>query len=272
MFGMAANNWVKKECCADLKAWYPDVPWVDRTHYVAKYAVGDGPVQSPAGLISSVNGVVAVWWDPDEDKGHYHWREKTPARVMSLPRSANLTGAVFGRNFSTYRIFAEGVCLSAGSQFGGLAGSIGAGHLGADFWPVVPDPKGGAPKTLINRYVSWYDLGIGDVVSSLLAPGAQGPEPTCLLRMMQEAEQEAEARIFVQNALLDHADQLGPDLAKRCQEVCDERTREFHYYSKFCEVGLREDYARGFSRSRWDELSEKLYKAADEVAKALHGK
>jgi hypothetical protein len=45
--------------------------------------------------------------------------------------------------------------------------------------------------------------------------------------MLREGVQECEARIFIERALLDETlrAKLGDDLAKRCQDMLDERTR-----------------------------------------------
>ena len=55
----------------------------------------------------------------------------------------------------------------------------------------------------------------------------------------------------------------------------EEASRRYPIYrrrmmaSVFCGYGACEDYARVFPLPRWQELSEKLYGLADEVAKAL---
>ena len=107
----------------------------------------------------------------------------------------------------------------------------------------------------------------------LVGPGEAGPVPTCRTRMLQEGLQEAEARIYVQDALLaeDTRAKLGADLARRCQETCDERMRAFTYMSNF----RYSDSAEAMPRQRvipdpaaWDEAAVKLYRLADEVARA----
>ena len=108
----------------------------------------------------------------------------------------------------------------------------------------------------------------------LVGPGEAGPVPTCRLRMLQEGLQEAEARIFVQDAILDAGPRakLGPDLAKRCQAACDERTRAFTHMSNY----RYNDGEGSMPRLRlipdvavWDDHAVELYRLADEVARAL---
>jgi len=108
----------------------------------------------------------------------------------------------------------------------------------------------------------------------LVGPGQDGPVPTCRTRMLQEGLQEAEARIFVQEALLDEEKKarLAADLARRCREACDERTRNFTYMSHF----RYSDSPEAMPRQRlipdvaaWQDAAVRLYRLADEVAKAL---
>ena len=90
--------------------------------------------------------------------------------------------------------------------------------------------------------------------------------------MLQEGLQEAQARVFVQDALLDQEAKLGPDLAKRARDLCDERTRTLTYLANF----RYNDGEGSMPRARlipdpaaWDEAAVRLYRMADEVAKAL---
>jgi len=135
----------------------------------------------------------------------------------------------------------------------------GFGHWGADYWPVLIDGDT-APKRLINRYVQTTGL----TVHSLFHPGRAGPTPTARSEMLREGMQDFEARAFVQDALLDHADKLGPDLAKRAKQVCDERTR-FHLRGSYFGVGTGGDVTPFQVR----EMKVSLYRLADEIANAL---
>jgi hypothetical protein len=273
MFGMAANGWVLKECCGDLKGMYPDIRWVDRTHYY-QATVGDAKVKQPVGLSASVSGVLGIFYDPDEVGTRYGWRDVGQDRNINFPRLGNVPGAVFGAYLPTYRLFAEGTHLSGGARWKSARSSCGAGHIGADFWPVLKDPKGGRPNHMGNRYVFWHSLSISEVIRAILSPGPDGPAATSRLQIMRESLQEAEARIFVQNAVLD-ADKtakLPAELAARCKELCDQRTQMIRYYSQFNEPGVLDDYAKVFDERRWQDLSEKLYQAAGDVAKALGNK
>jgi hypothetical protein len=273
MFGMAANGWVLKECCADLKSMYPDIRWVDRTHYY-QATVGDAKVKQPVGLSASVAGVLGIFYDPDEVGTRYGWREVGQDRNINFPRLGNVPGAVFGSYLPTYRLFAEGTHLSGGARWKSARSSSGTGHIGADFWPVLKDDKGGPPRHMGNRYVFWHSLSISEVIRAILSPGPDGPAATARLQIMRESLQEAEARIYVQNAVLDadESAKLPADLAARCKDLCDERTQMIRYYSQFNEPGVLDDYAKVFNERRWQDLFEKLYQAASDVAKASAAK
>ena len=270
MFGMAANGWVLRQCCADLKSMYPDIRWVDRTHYYQP-AVGDAKVKQPVGLSASVSGVLGIFYDPDRVGTRYGWRESGRDWHINFPRLGNVPGAVFGSYPPTYRLFAEGSHLSGGARWKSVRSSSGAGHIGADFWPVLKDPGGGPPKHMGNRYVFWHSLSISEVIRAIVSPGPNGPVATARLQIMRESLQEAEARIFVQNAVLDEdrTARMPADLVRRCKELCDKRTQMIRYYSQFNEPAVLDDYAKVFNERRWQDLSEELYQAASDVARTL---
>jgi hypothetical protein len=268
MFGIGANNAVNAECCADLKALAPDILWVNRTHYFSP-RVGVGQSSQPVGFTSNVGAAIGVYWDPDAGESHYAWR--SPPRVVHFPRQGNVYGAVFENCLASYRLFAEGVQLTHGQKYKSHASVNGIGHIGADFWPVMKSPTGGPPRSMGDRYVFWHSLSLSEVIPFILAPGVKHAVPCPRLQLMRESLQEAEARIFVQDALLDQdkCARLGDELAKRCREICNERTQWFRYISAFCGLGAHEDYFRVLSKRTWEEHSEKLYQAASDVAEAL---
>ena len=111
---------------------------------------------------------------------------------------------------------------------------------------------------------------MSQVILWVLGAGKDGPVPTERLRMLQDSLQESEARICVQDALLDPAvkNKLGRDLAQRAEKLCNDRTRQFRYFSLF--FGANGN-ARGriMSEAQWQEESARLYRMADEVATAL---
>ena len=97
--------------------------------------------------------------------------------------------------------------------------------------------------------------------TAILSPGKNGAISTVRVEMLRENVQEIEARIFIEKILADPAKKarLGDELAKRAQEVLDER-------KGLCNRSLRyrEALASGIA-----EFSEKLYDLTAEVAKKM---
>ena len=83
--------------------------------------------------------------------------------------------------------------------------------------------------------------------------------------------QEVEARIFIEQALLDPATRaaLGGALARRCQNLLDERVRTFLRAAGQREL-LPPDWL-WYRGSPWQQRSGRLYSAAAEVRKKLDG-
>ena len=97
----------------------------------------------------------------------------------------------------------------------------------------------------------------------LLGKGTSGPVPTIRSEAFRENIQEAEARISIEEGLLDEGKKarLGDDLAARCRALLDERIRVcLHAHGP----GLP-----WFVSSGWKERTEELFRLAGEVAKAL---
>jgi len=97
---------------------------------------------------------------------------------------------------------------------------------------------------------------------NLVAPGPNGPLPTERFENLREGMQEMEARAFVEKAVIDPAlrAKLGEDLAKKCQQVLDER----HWRLRGAFYG-----GTAFEWADADMYREELYNLAAEVAAKL---
>ncbi|MBM4041806.1 MAG: hypothetical protein FJ290_25185 [Planctomycetes bacterium] len=111
-----------------------------------------------------------------------------------------------------------------------LANYSGLGRAGFDFWPVLGKDsiRGGVKHsaTVAARYPPcWDQLNIDRATENLVAPGPAGPVPTERFENVREGMLEAEARVFIERALLDPAQRakLGDELAGRLQKTLDER-------------------------------------------------
>src|SRR5262249_11543438 len=100
----------------------------------------------------------------------------------------------------------------------------GISHVGADFWPCLKTKSGKRNGWPTDRYIEshWHSLDVGHF---MLAPGTDGPADTNRLEVLKEGIQECEARIAIESVLTDETQKarLSPELAKRAQEVLDER-------------------------------------------------
>ncbi|HUU42283.1 MAG TPA: glycoside hydrolase domain-containing protein [Planctomycetota bacterium] len=285
MVGLAQG--VAWECVQDLKAVAPDVPWVAHSHlYHETFGERHGMTGQPVEYLAQVGGLFSVFWDPEDGRPFYGWRN--PQRMVTYPRDD--TGAGVGpclrvtSGLPVYRLGAEGSILSGrqdryphkwgaraesmalqhGRSFPGLRGF---GRLGADFWPVLESKTQTYP--LCGRYPGsdWGTLSLKWVVPYLFGAGRDGAVETIRSEMLLEGLQEAEARIFVQDALLDDdvRAKLPAALAARLEKLTTERTRALRYISEF--------YGSGnidlLLEPTWQDASEELYRAAAEVAKTL---
>jgi len=259
---------------ADLREMAPNTRWMVTTH--------TNPVSWRMGALRNVDFLGghswmfatihnARWMDENDTaiwKPKYGWRDKTvPFFMLAASRSRSPTwDNDHCSQVNRLRVAPEGVLLS---QAGGYTWQ-GFGSWGADFWGnewfAVAGGRGNMGATFANCGLSestalWF-----------VGPGETGPVPTSRTRMLQEGLQEAEARIFVQDALLDQEKKLGPGLAKRCKELCDERTRMLSYLANF----RYNDGEGSMPRLRlipdvaaWDDAAVELYRLADEVAQSL---
>jgi hypothetical protein len=253
---------------ADLWAISPGTRWMVSTH-IAPVSWRTGTLRNEdflGGLSWMCATLLGTKWMDDTDdatwKPAYGWRDRSHSFLMlaaSRSRSPTLDNDHCA-NLSRLRVAAEGVLLS---RTGGQVYQ-GFGSWGADFW-----------GNQWRAYDAYGNVALSETTSLwMVGPGEAGPVPTCRIRMLQEGLQEAEARIFVQNAILDAGPRakLGPDLVKRCQDACDERTRAFTHMSNY----RYNDGEGSMPRLRlipdvaaWDEHAVELYRLADEVAGAL---
>ena len=274
-------------CIDDMKIVAPEARWVRVGHFWGiggKDKLEVGPGGNPWARVSLVAGNYGVGWDPETDKPFYGWRNPYP--VLAYTRDACF------REYSqawVYRLAAETVLLSGQRQnmpgwgvcdiagmFGRdtFLGCKGFGPLGADFWTDVVsrfnDPAAGTwdPRSCWST----VQLDNGGVIA-VIGRGTKGPVPSLRTECLREGLQEAEARVFCQEALLDDARRakLGPDIEKRCREVCDDQTRALRLLSEFRAFGTgKGQYEQNyiFQPAGWQDLSLRLYEMAAEVSKA----
>jgi len=252
MVGTAGDSRPLKVVVDDFKAIAPDVPWVVHSHGTASEMHGQ-----PVGYLADVWGAPVA--PLPETKRLYGWQN--PFLRTTFPREgSNTVRAIrLGGPPTQYRLATEGAQA---------AGIHGLGRIGADFWPVIRDRRGGE-HDLLGRFPesSWAQLNLRNAFPYLLSPGKDGALPTVRFEMIRAGVQEAEARIFIEKALTDGKliGKLPEELALRCQEMLDERTREII----IAKTGSDASWL-WYARGRLNERSRRLYQAAAEVARVLN--
>lgn len=296
MFGVVGDQDPDKFTRADIAAIIPNPKWVAHSHWF-RFKVGGGRRDKDKGqaigYMAAVGGAIGVFWDPDDGRPFYGW--KNPFRVVTFPRDWYGRGPAFRQwtGLAVYRLCAEGAMLSGRlpkgklgksnrvrkdvvsmgrhKGFDGFQGLRGFGRLGIDFWGVLKGPRRSMP--LRGRYPEsqWgtVELGHEGAMLSALSPGKDGPLSTVRFELIRLAVQEAEVRMFVQDAVFEEAQRarLGEKLAARCQALLTERTRAFRHLSElyaYNTYGVRDRLD-----TYWEVRSRRLYELAAEVSRAL---
>ncbi|KPL02445.1 MAG: hypothetical protein AMK75_02755 [Planctomycetes bacterium SM23_65] len=271
MLGTASDVVPRAETLVFFREIAPTLPWVAHSHGVLpSFFEKQG---GELGYYTTVFGRNVFPEYPDKGR-HYGW--KRPQLQAYLLRN-------WGRNWdgfpiTSWRHMAE-VNITGEQR--------GVGHLGAEFWNVIKDKRGTRRGRIYLRYPegNWRS---NDICTALLAPGPDGPVATHRYEMLREGVQECEARIFIERALSDPAQctKLGKDLARRCQDVLDERIRYMikgmsdlkidssisglatnAYSTWWNRPGI--EGQKWFVASGWQERTRKLFSLAGEVARQL---
>jgi len=249
-----------KNTMVELKKIAPYARWSSQGHGSPKSMHG-----MPVGYLTYVwNGKTPP--DPAA-KRWYGWKNKHQCAIF--PRYGGNPWVLYppmwsGAPLPIFRNVGE-ACL--------LGNARGFGRVGADFWPVLEGKR--RKRCLIARFPksSWAQVNMTNATTAFLAPGPDGALPTVRFEMMLEGVQECEARIFIEKALLDEAKkaQLGEELAKRAQEVLDERVRRLRdaYAVEATKAKDAKRWDWWAAESGWPERSAKLFAAAAEVSKKL---
>jgi len=213
MLGLMPDLWPNKEEVTFWKDISGGLPWAIHGHggAVSDVMIGNKGLYKIAdiGYSAFVYGQV---YNVNPDKGRmYGWR--SPGIVTCYERGGlmNQNSLLEMRELPAFDI--------TGAECGG-------GRIGAEYWPVMRNSKGTRSGPVYARYPenNWRNL---DICDWCLAPGPEGPLSTARLESLKEGIQVCEARIFLEDALLDATKKgkMGADLAKRCQDALDEHHR-----------------------------------------------
>jgi hypothetical protein len=136
-------------------------------------------------------------------------------------------------------------------------------HLGVDLrkrWGgrgVSSEATGGSGGTIFGSYPQSGvgQTGLGNNTTDLFAPGPDGPITTVRFENAREGNQETEARVFIEKAIL--AGTLPKELAAECQALLDERTNAMRLWARPGAIGA----------AYWQQKNQRLFELAAAVAK-----
>ena len=251
MLGIIGDLYPPQEAFEDLTAVMPGVKWVYNAHQFP-HALYKNPAKNYIGYYAYVyaNQIPA---EPGVGKRLYGWR--APLRKSHFPRMrvGPIGHLAQDAHPGRYRVSLEALQV---------AGFMGFGRVGMDFWPVVGRLSALGGGTLGRRYLhsDWHQLSIGVAANAVVAPGADGPLGTVRFEGIRASAQECEARMRIERALLDPAAKakLGKELAERCQSALDERQQRMYLSTQST-----------WFLMGWQERAAELYGLAGEVAKTL---
>lgn len=256
--GVVEDFTPSKQCVDDLEAVAPKAPWVVHSHGHTVQFAG-----RPVAEIAFVWGHPRIVPSSDPQK-KYGWKNPVPRTVY--PRyGATVLGALDERcPLGLFHVQTEGMQA---------AGLDGVNRLALDFWAVVKDQRG-MKRSVISRYAQRDRPGPPMLSGGepLLAAEPTGPVATVRYEALRLGTQEAEARIYIEKALLDNAKRakVGDALAKRCLEVLDDRVAAILRASVDNGVSCMASSVSWLSYAGTvPERSAKLYQVAAEVQQAL---
>ncbi len=264
VLGMLTDSWPDEDEVRAMHEISGGLDWVSHAHWSA--------VQRRGGSVRGVTGIAfesMVWdveyADPDEPR-RYGWQRDEIVLAHYRMRGYN------GFYPSRMRTVVES----------NLTGDQrGLGRVGADTWWALRDRRGNRRGTAAERYPEslWRNL---DVRASLLGPGPDGPVPTARLMHLREGLQEAEARLFIEQALLQRGTSLDAQLVERAEAILDARHRAAwaengQDEAVLEELGIAEQRGHQqashlnvwFVASGWQQRTQELYDVAGEIASAL---
>jgi hypothetical protein len=290
MFGVGSDTTPDKAHVGMFNRIIPGTPWFRESHFDSSKLSCD-PKDKNKTVPVGCNSV--VWGGGVEDPHH---KTKQPDSLKPGPYF-RIGSRLYGWNYNPEHLVlnfnragATSLCMNGfqpiwpyhmwmESTIAG--GRCGNGRAGGDFfnfgirlsteWKNKEWVRGyaatGGGGTIFNIYPqsSVAQTGLGNNVADLFAPGPQGPVSTVRFENALLGNQEAEARIFIEKAIL--AKKLPDKLAKKCQDLLDKRTnalRMVHIATGLSRIGRTYVCTQG-----WKEKTRKLFELAAEVERVI---
>lgn len=249
--GLLSDARPLKEVMIFWKEELPDASWISSGHIWLKELYG-----SPVVYATQWRWPQEFQKDSTWDK-RFGWRDN---KTILSPYRVPLTQYPPSYFWNMYE---QNLC----------GGMDGLGRLFSDFF-AVRTQGGKGDYRLLGRYVD-TSAGTMNWGETWLAPGPDGAIASVAYESLRNGIQESEARIFIQDAILDRKDKLGDALAKRAQDVLDERGRRIWCASLMpggnaARLPPYGEYWR--AGSGWPETTEILFDTAAEIAAALNAK
>lgn len=186
--------------------------------------------------------------DPDKPLPEIWNQRAMPGTSFRRMGGQDITSLVWYRTFPEQSLFCR---------------TKGIGRLCLDFWPVIASSQRG--DTIYNRYPCSSCAQRAPSLFSMTAPGATGAETTVRFELLCQGVQDAEADIVLSDALANHADALGPELAARCRQVLIDRLN----YLRSRDQSSYERFMPRSNHAGWRDLDGRAYQCAAEAAKKI---
>ncbi|PCJ57394.1 MAG: hypothetical protein COA79_16125 [Planctomycetota bacterium] len=268
MYGVGNDSSPAPKQVAMFNKILPGTPWFRESHFPAykfKSSENGGKTTVPVGCTSQVWGGSI----PDPKKKRLYGWKYNPKNIrlnFNRPGTACLQLKGFPSPWS-FRMWMESTTT---------CGRNGNGRVGGDFlklrinlkkrWKggkISSESLGGSAGTLYGSYPQSGvgQTGLGNNTTDLLGPAKDGPVTTIRFENARLGNQETEARIFIEKAIL--AKTLSDDLRKKCQAHLDERTIALKLWS-------RNHGKFSLGSFAWRESNQKLFDLAGEVAKVIN--
>jgi hypothetical protein len=148
-----------------------------------------------------------------------------------------------------------------------LRNTKGVGRVCLDFWPVLEDTGRRRRQWIYNRYPHSSCAQRAPSLQKMTWPAPGGAGTTLRYEAFCEGIQEAEAMIYLSEALHEHAAKLGPRLAEACRRVMLDR---LNYCRRWDQMKWAHVYYH-MHHYGWQELSRRLYDCAAAVAAKIEG-
>lgn len=210
--------------------------------------------------MGDIDGEPTFTWRPDAtSRLSRHWdKTKSYIRLGGMRSRTPLLTNDNTADVNRLSIAMESLRLSNGIPFHGY------GLFGADIW-----------NGEMRHYDNYHRVGIDqNTFLWVAAPGKDGPVPSCRAKAIQMSLQEAELRMFVQDAILDSAttSKLSPDLAQRIKKACDARSKMLSFMARWrynSSSGHMPELRLIYDLAAWQKSTIDLYQLADEINKAI---